>query len=88
MKVKIQLLSFLVFFFPALCSFKMGRLNMFSAKVFGLTQARQRQESLLFTKNTHGTPWPPRSGLGAAVEPIGAGMPVLVPALPAVCQSC
>lgn len=87
MKVKIQ------YFFPGLCSVKLGRLNIFSAKVLiypvvGLMQARQRQESLPFTKNTHGTPSPPRSGLGAAVEPIRAGMPVLVTALPAACQSC
>jgi len=31
----------------------MGRLNMFSAKIFGLMQARQRQESLPFYKKTH-----------------------------------
>jgi len=66
----------------------MGRINMFSAKIFGLMQARQRQESLPFYKKHTWYSMASQVRLGAAVEPIGAGMPVLVPALPAVCQSC
>ncbi len=58
MKVKIQ---WIIIFLPSLCFyFKIGRLNKFSAKVLiyplaGRLHPRQRQESLLFTENTHGS---------------------------------